>query len=379
MKLHRGYPPASDRMGFLWALGSVEGLCIIEFGPEGTTRYLLESFSNFNSPSRAHIFTTMMDEDVVIMGNNDRLLRALREIDTRHNPAFMLVMDSSVAAVTGIDMVGLCHEYQPGVNARLLPISGGGLRASASNGIEQALLFLTSIAEERENIPHTFNLLGVCADEFNAAAEADEIITLIATAFGWQPHIVLPLRASMESCKTLGCAALNIVLRDEAIPAAKKLQERFGTPYVSARPYGLQGTLDFLEKLSNITGQVPAWHSLAQTRDTLEKALTQGRMALTHGGSSVYLNAPAYAASGLQTFVCKELGGILANTDATPEKIRQTCLVLADGLTLRHAKRAAVQTDFPIIDSRYAMQAALSGFGGAARISHLLKGLNRAF
>ena len=379
MKLYRGYPPASDRMGFLWALSSVKDLCILEFGPEGTTRYLLESLSNFYSPARARIFTTMMDEDVVIMGNTDRLLRSLCEIDIRHKPSFILVMDSSVAAVTGIDMQGLCHEYQTQINARLLPISGGGLHATASAGIKQALVFLASLAEEGQKIPSSFNLLGVCADEFNAAAEADEITALINTAFGWNPQVVLPLRASIESCKSLSRAALNIVLRHEAIPAAEKLQEQFGTPYIHARPYGLQGTLSFLELLASVSGQSPNRDALAQARFLLEQTLTQSRIALLNNGGTVFINAPDYAAKGLSTFICEELGGTLADAELNPAELSQIPLVLADGLSLRHTTKAAIQTDFPMIDPRFAMQGALSGFSGAARISRLLKCLNQAF
>ena len=47
-------------------------------------------------------------------------------------------------------------------------------------------------------------------------------------------------------------ADLNIVLRDElALKAAKRLQESFGMPYLSAgMPYGTEGTVHWLEKIS---------------------------------------------------------------------------------------------------------------------------------
>ena len=49
-------------------------------------------------------------------------------------------------------------------------------------------------------------------------------------------------------------ADLNLVLRDElALKAAKELESEFGTPYLSAgMPYGIQGTLAWLEKINTV-------------------------------------------------------------------------------------------------------------------------------
>ncbi|PKK40720.1 hypothetical protein ABB02_00053 [Clostridiaceae bacterium JG1575] len=42
---------------------------------------------------------------------------------------------------------------------------------------------------------------------------------------------------------------MNLVIRREGEAAAKYLKERYKTPYLMARPYGIRGTVDWLERL----------------------------------------------------------------------------------------------------------------------------------
>lgn len=43
----------------------------------------------------------------------------------------------------------------------------------------------------------------------------------------------------------MGKAQVNIVLGNEGLAAAQYLEEKFGTPYVYAVPYGYSGTVSF--------------------------------------------------------------------------------------------------------------------------------------
>ena len=52
----------------------------------------------------------------------------------------------------------------------------------------------------------------------------------------------------------MGKAQVNIVLGNEGLAAAKYLQEKFGTPYVYAVPYGYNGTLSFLAQVGEAAG-----------------------------------------------------------------------------------------------------------------------------
>ena len=53
----------------------------------------------------------------------------------------------------------------------------------------------------------------------------------------------------------MGQAQVNIVLGNEGLAAARYLQEKFGTPYVYAVPYGYSGTLSFLKQVGEAVGR----------------------------------------------------------------------------------------------------------------------------
>ena len=65
------------------------------------------------------------------------------------------------------------------------------------------------------------------------------------------------VREFCHELEDMGLAQVNIVLGNEGLAAAKYLQEKFGTPYVYAVPYGYNGTLSFLAQVGEVVGREP--------------------------------------------------------------------------------------------------------------------------
>ena len=61
--------------------------------------------------------------------------------------------------------------------------------------------------------------------------------------------------SELETLQKIPAAQLNIVINEElGLETAKYLKERYGTPYVVAGiPYGLKGTLRWLEKIAEVS------------------------------------------------------------------------------------------------------------------------------
>ena len=375
MKLYKGYPVPSERMGMLWTLSSVKDLVIVEFGPEGSTRYLLQALKYFDCEAKAKIYTTMMDEEVVVLGNSEKLLKALQEVDEKNSPEYIIVFDSSVAAVIGIDVEGLCREYQPYINAKLIPITGGGLSGTYSQGVEDAFKLLVSFATQRKGNGSYFNILGCCADEFNQTIESQEIICLIKRLFNYEVNCVLPLDSSIEKCKTLGNARLNIVLRREALVAANILQEQFGTPYVYGRPYGLKGTFDWVKKIEETTGLHSDWTSLNKDIDEIKSLISNIRtINEVKASKNVIIGGHPDIVQGLKEFIVDELG---LNCDSdTSSKTSDAVLVMDDGYNLSYVKQSGkIQTGYPLLEEEKRKQPALMGLSGVWYIASMLKDL----
>ena len=81
----------------------------------------------------------------------------------------------------------------------------------------------------------------------------------------------------------MGLAQVNIVLGNEGLAAAKYLQEKFGTPYVYAAPYGYSGTVRFLESVGEAIGEMPQPLVLMRLR-MKEKGMSMLSMFAMMGG-----------------------------------------------------------------------------------------------
>lgn len=249
MSLVRYLPTPSDRMGILWSLLAVEGSVILEYGPAGTTHYSMSLFGELGVDQQNRIFTTHMSEDDVVMGDVSRLERALVEVDEGYHPQVIFVVASSVSAVIGTDLRGVCAYMQEKCKARLIAFEQGGFRGDWSVGIAEAYKLLVQHLVEADTPikSGTYNIIGASAGSFRARSDMGEMKRLMREAFGMECHACLCLDTTMDAIRTMGSAEVNLVLRDEAVPAARMLEESCGTPWVQGAPYGYAGTLSWLE------------------------------------------------------------------------------------------------------------------------------------
>ena len=257
MSLVRYLPTPSDRMGILWSLLSVEGSVILEYGPAGTTHYSMSLFGELGIDQENHLFSTHMSEDDVVMGDVTRLEQALIEVDEGYQPKVIFVVASSVSAIIGTDLRGVCAYMQEKINARLIAFEQGGFRGDYSIGIKEAYrLLVEQLAEASvEKKADTYNILGASAWAYRNASDVNEIRRLMKEAFGMECHACLCHETSAEAIRTMGCAEVNLVLRDEALPAARFLQDKYGTPIAEGVPYGYEGTLNWLEQIAKLLGR----------------------------------------------------------------------------------------------------------------------------
>ncbi|HML48945.1 MAG TPA: nitrogenase component 1, partial [Clostridia bacterium] len=137
MSLCRYLPIPSDRMGILWSLLSIEDGVILEYGPAGTTHFSMSLFGELGIDQENRLFTTHMSEDDVVMGDVTRLEEALVEVDRAYAPEVIFIVASSVSAVIGTDLRGVCAYMQEKVSAKLIALEQGGFRGDYSVGLRE--------------------------------------------------------------------------------------------------------------------------------------------------------------------------------------------------------------------------------------------------
>ena len=256
MSLCRFYPSPSDRMAIIWSLMPIKDAVVLEYGPAGTTHFGGGMYSSLGLELGRSLFTTHISEDDIIMGDVSRLENAIMEIDEAYHPKIIFVVAAAVIAVIGSDIAGVCQYMQERVNARLISFEEGGFRGDYTYGLRAVYRMLSrEVIKPAEKEEKTYNILGASAGSYRIRSDVWEIQNLMQEAFGWKCGYTMGLESSVSDVENAGGAALNLVIRNEALEAAEILQGKCGTPYYYGAPYGYSGTLKWLQDIAEIIGE----------------------------------------------------------------------------------------------------------------------------
>ena len=258
MSLCRNYPTPSNRMAVMWSLLPIKDSIVLEYGPAGTTHFGAGLYSSFGISLENSLFTTHISEDDIIMGDVSRLEKAILEIDRNYKPKVIFIVASAVIAIIGTDIKGVCAYMQEKVNAKLISFDDGGFGGDYSLGLRNTYTTLIKEFSLNSNIKkeeNTYNILGVSAASYRIKSDIWEIQELMEKSFNMRVNTILGLETSINDLENISASSINLVIRNEALPAAKLLEEKFGIPYIYQVPYGYEGTLNWLEEISNILGK----------------------------------------------------------------------------------------------------------------------------
>jgi len=251
MGLYKTTPPLSDRMGALWTLSTIRGAAVIEFGCMGHMAYG-RTFLHRMGADGAGLFSTHLKETDIALGDVTRLHEAVRQVIEEERIKTIFLIPSSVPEIIGIDLpaiaIELSAKYQ---GIRFIPFETGG--------IEKTLLVLVEAFSrdgQRTKRP-SYNNIGSCADMFRFQADAEELRRIMDGAFQMKCLCTLTSDTDDNKLERLGESHVNLVVRREGAAAAKYLEQRFGTPYLLARPYGIEGTRNWIEKVGKLTEVEP--------------------------------------------------------------------------------------------------------------------------
>lgn len=255
MSLCRNYPIPSNRMAVMWSLMPIKDAVVLEYGPAGTTHFGAGFYGSFGINLENSLFTTHINEDDIIMGDVTRLEKAIVEVDESYKPKVIFIVASAVIAVIGTDIKGVCKYMSDKVNAKLICFDDGGFGGDYTVGLENTYSLLTkefTSEKSGEKDEKMYNILGASAASYRIRSDVWEIKNLMKDSFEMEVNAVLGLETTIEELENMRSASINIVMRKEALPAAKYLKEKFDIPYIYQCPFGYKGTLEWLKDISNI-------------------------------------------------------------------------------------------------------------------------------
>lgn len=267
MSYYKYFPTPSDRMGALWTLDSIEGACVVEFGPAGTTHFAIEGLMNLNGDSKAKVFTTHISEHDLTFGVTKRLEDAIKEVDRNQSPKYIFVFNSSLTSIIGTDISSVCFELEDQVQAKLIPIETGGFLGDYTLGVRNILKLLAKeVVQTSVEKADVYNIIGGNVDEYNHRADIKEIKRMMKEAFDMDCHAVFSLNSHIDQIETASKAKLNIVIRSEGLQAAEYMEKSHHVPYLKLRPYGGQACEDFFAQVAKVLDKKPRYTGIEEAQ-----------------------------------------------------------------------------------------------------------------
>jgi nitrogenase molybdenum-cofactor synthesis protein NifE len=316
------FPVPSDYFGILWALTGIRNAVIIEHGSTGNTSYNVMNYRVMNRQTpQGKLFSSGLDKDDVILGREERLVDAIREIDAQFRPEIIFVVATSVTGVIGLDLEGIVFETQHQVNARLMAFPSGGFCGDYQWGIKQVFRnILEEVVEEpKSRLQRLVNIIGPTTDTFNLQSDIAELERMLAL-LDIRVHTVFTAAIEAGMIKDMAQASLNIVTRDVGLDFAKAMEARFDVPYVYGLPFGIKGSVDWLrdiaDKLDITIAPDVIKSELKRYGQTLEELMGAGQ-ALRD--LKIVVSCPFDYAAGLVSLINNQWG-LKADTVILPVK-----------------------------------------------------------
>ncbi|MCS6960414.1 MAG: nitrogenase iron-molybdenum cofactor biosynthesis protein NifE [Pseudanabaenaceae cyanobacterium SKYGB_i_bin29] len=229
-------------------------------------------------------FTTDLSEQDIIFGGEKRLYQAIKEIAQNHRPAAIFVYCTCVPALTGEDVEAVCQTAREKLGLPVIPVLAPGFVGSKNLGNRlagEALLdYVIGTGEPPTVGQFAINLIG----EYNIAGELWDVLPLFAQ-LGIQVLAKMTGDARYEEITYAHRAHLNLVICAKALlNVARKMQERYGIPYIECSFYGIRDMNDCLRQIARhfqseeLTAKVEAL--IAAETQKLEQELAPYRAKL---------------------------------------------------------------------------------------------------
>ena len=235
---------------------AIPGSFMLINGPLWCYFYAMKYVEDYDASALRRFHCTQPEGNALVYGTEKDLLAGLDFVKANFTPERIFILNNCSVSLVGDDIAGIAARAE--LPCPVYAADCGGIAGDFAEGYEIALL--RTIAEVKKNAKDksdlaspSVNLLGLSPTYFRGEEDIKEIRRILETA-GYHINAIPGGGSAWDEIMELPQADLNLVLRDElALKAAKELESEFGTPYLSAgMPYGIQGTLAWLEKINTV-------------------------------------------------------------------------------------------------------------------------------
>ncbi|MBQ2140307.1 MAG: hypothetical protein II433_04365 [Acidaminococcaceae bacterium] len=235
---------------------AIPGSFMLINGPLWCYFYAMKYVEDYDASALRRFHCTQPEGNALVYGTEKDLLAGLDFVKANFTPERIFILNNCSVSLVGDDIAGIAAKAE--LPCPVYAADCGGIAGDFAEGYEIALLRV--IEEVKRNAKAksdlaspSVNVLGLSPTYFRGEEDIKEIRRILETA-GYHINAIPGGGSAWSEIMQLPQADLNLVLRDElALKAAKELQAKFGTPYLSVgMPYGIAGTLRWLDAINAV-------------------------------------------------------------------------------------------------------------------------------
>lgn len=236
------------------------------------------NYSLYYGNAFLHMPTTNIDQNCVIGGGVDALIKTLKEVDKDYKPEHICVFDTCSTALIADDVQTAINVAQKDCQARLDYIPSAGFTSiPLGKSIEEITVKYADMMEAPSEImKNTVNILGQYKEQQDSSPikcqgkqdgsgggcgkgrgkypdDASELSRMVE-AIGLKTHRIL-ISGNYDYIKSAPKASVNVISCPTwGIPLAKMMKEKFDTPFLKhSIPIGIEPTSKWIRELANFT------------------------------------------------------------------------------------------------------------------------------
>ena len=225
-------------MGAMMAVGGIDDAVMLVLGTDECTYYTKKAtiggFSFQGIDNRC--FSVVLDHHDVTFGCREKLQEAFAELMEETVPKAVFIVTTCVLEVTGDDVDSMAEELENQYQIPVLPVHTEHFKtANHLPGVRDTITACVSMMKQTgpDTVnPKKVNIIGQRLGKFQDT-QLHEILVKHDIEIG----MMLPGGTNLAAIQAAATAGVNIVVNELGLPLAKKMEARFGTPYVMFDKY----------------------------------------------------------------------------------------------------------------------------------------------
>lgn len=197
-------------------------------------------------------YTVALREFDTIVGSDAKVVQKVVNAMEATGVSFAILIGTPVTMLTGADLPAIAKLAEKKCGKPVVGVQTDCLHFYEDGQSKTYLALIQKFAEAPENVvtKKKINVIGATPFDMWDTTSLDDI-ELLLHQYGYE-EVSIWGYGGPEEIASAGEASLNLAVSVSGLPAVKKLQEMYGTPYVTGFPIGAKQLDSFRMKLEGI-------------------------------------------------------------------------------------------------------------------------------